>query len=123
MKKKRKVITKKGKGKTPDTPINEVEKTEFPGYPSYPAVEDIYIQHKEEMDIDPEQPSRMKVPIEIQDNRKKKNLEDEPYGGDLDIPGAELDDDMEDIGSEDEENNYYSLGGENHHDLEENKDD
>jgi len=30
---------------------------------------------------------------------------------DLDIPGAELDDENEEIGSEDEENNYYSLGG------------
>ncbi len=29
----------------------------------------------------------------------------------LDVPGSELDDDMEDIGEEDEENNYYSLGG------------
>lgn len=28
----------------------------------------------------------------------------------LDVPGAELDDDMEAIGSEDEENNYYSRG-------------
>jgi hypothetical protein len=40
-------------------------------------------------------------------------------GDDLDIPGAELDDDMEEIGSEDEENNSYSLGGDNHNDLEE----
>ena len=40
-------------------------------------------------------------------------------GNDLDIPGAELDDLQEDIGSEDEENNYYSLGGEDHLDLEE----
>jgi hypothetical protein len=31
-------------------------------------------------------------------------------GDDLDVPGAELDDDQEDIGSEDEENNYYSRG-------------
>lgn len=30
-------------------------------------------------------------------------------GNDLDIPGAELDDDNEDIGEEDEENNDYSL--------------
>lgn len=37
----------------------------------------------------------------------------------LDIPGAELDDEMEMIGEEDEENNYYSLGGDNHEDLEE----
>ncbi|MCA0396994.1 MAG: hypothetical protein LCH51_06290 [Bacteroidetes bacterium] len=34
-------------------------------------------------------------------------------GDDLDIPGTDLDDDMEDIGEEDEENNYYSLGGDN----------
>jgi len=32
-------------------------------------------------------------------------------GEDLDIPGTELDDENEKIGSEDEENNYYSLGG------------
>jgi hypothetical protein len=32
-------------------------------------------------------------------------------GGDLDVPGAELDDANEAIGSEDEENNNYSLGG------------
>jgi hypothetical protein len=28
---------------------------------------------------------------------------------------------LEDIGSEDEENNYYSLGGDDHNDLEENQ--
>jgi hypothetical protein len=42
-------------------------------------------------------------------------LRNRPYAdiagdAELDIPGAELDDDSEDIGSEDEENNYYSLG-------------
>jgi hypothetical protein len=40
-------------------------------------------------------------------------------GEDLDVPGAELDDEQESIGSEDEENNGYSLGGENHENLEE----
>jgi hypothetical protein len=39
----------------------------------------------------------------------------------LDIPGAELDDEMEMIGEEDEENNYYSLGGDDHDDLEEDR--
>ena len=29
----------------------------------------------------------------------------------IDVPGAELDDDNEELGEEDEENNYYSLGG------------
>jgi hypothetical protein len=40
-------------------------------------------------------------------------------GEDLDAPGAEIDDANEEIGEEDEENNYYSLGGDNHDDLEE----
>jgi len=40
----------------------------------------------------------------------KSNFE----GESLDVPGSELDDQQESIGSEDEENNYYSLGGDNH---------
>jgi hypothetical protein len=40
-------------------------------------------------------------------------------GEDLDIPGTSEDDPQEDIGSEDEENNSYSLGGDGHSDLEE----
>ncbi|MDQ2719121.1 MAG: hypothetical protein M3Z26_05100 [Bacteroidota bacterium] len=39
----------------------------------------------------------------------KKNL----TASDLDIPGADLDDDDEKIGEEDEENNDYSLGADN----------
>lgn len=35
-------------------------------------------------------------------------------GEDLDVPGAELDDAQEKRGAEDEENNYYSLGGDRH---------
>ena len=42
-------------------------------------------------------------------------------GDDLDVPGSELDDADEKIGEEDEENNYYSLGGDDHDDLEEDK--
>ena len=41
-------------------------------------------------------------------------------GTDLDVPGAELDDEQEKIGSEDEENNYYSIGGDDHSILDEN---
>jgi hypothetical protein len=41
------------------------------------------------------------------------------FGGeDLDVPGAELDDENEAIGEEDEENNSYSLGGDRHDDTE-----
>jgi hypothetical protein len=42
-------------------------------------------------------------------------------GSDLDVPGSDLDDAQEEVGSEDEENNYYSLGGDK--DLDERHDD
>ena len=42
-------------------------------------------------------------------------------GSDLDVPGSELDDENEAIGSEDEENNSYSLGGDGHEDNMEGK--
>ena len=40
-------------------------------------------------------------------------------GSDLDVPGSEADDGEEGNGKEDEENNFYSLGGDNHNNLEE----
>jgi hypothetical protein len=40
-------------------------------------------------------------------------------GDDLDVPGVELDDEAEKIGSEDEENNSYSIGGDAHNKLDE----
>ena len=42
-------------------------------------------------------------------------------GDDLDVPGSEADDAAEATGSEDEENNSYSLGGDRHEDLEEDR--
>jgi hypothetical protein len=38
-------------------------------------------------------------------------------GTDLDVPGTEDDDEDEKIGEEDEENNTYSLGGDNHDEI------
>lgn len=49
------------------------------------------------------------------------SLIDDVAGGDLDVPGSSDDDADELIGEEDEENNFYSLGGENHEGQEENK--
>ena len=48
-----------------------------------------------------------------------EQVEQQMIGSELDVPGSELDDENEIIGSEDEENNYYSLGGDNHENLEE----
>ena len=38
-----------------------------------------------------------------------------------DATSSELDDADESVGEEDEENNYYSLGGDDHNDLEEDR--
>ena len=63
-----------------------------------------------------------KVPVEINTTGiiNEKDFNQDKSGSDLDVPGSELDDEQEKIGNEDEENNYYSLGGDDHNDLEEN---
>ena len=52
-------------------------------------------------------------------NRVKLDNPDSGDDDDLDVPGSELDDENENLGEEDEENNYYSLGGDRHDSLEE----
>ena len=89
------------------------------GYPLYPVSEDIYAQGIKEENINPEDVTANKQPNVDADANNEGSFDEDVSGGDLDIPGAELDDDLENIGAEDEENNYYSLGGDNHLDLEE----
>jgi len=102
--------------------INE-EKNPLQGYPIYPANEDIYSKYEEEKDIDPEDISKIKALNENDkdESSRGKGLNDDISGRDLDIPGSELDDKMEEIGSEDEENNFYSIGGDGHDNLDEDK--
>lgn len=50
---------------------------------------------------------------------KHRNRPVDFTGEDLDVPGTELDDDQEEKGSEDEENNIYSLGGDEKNNLDE----
>ena len=96
----------------------------LPGYPSYPVSEDIYSQCKEEEEINPEEIEHKKSIAlgDGSDDFNIKDFENHMSGDDLDVPGSELDDAQESIGSEDEENNYYSLGGDDHDNLDENKD-
>lgn len=96
---------------------------EVDGYPAYPASDDIYNKLHEEKNINPEDITRLKENNKkIKDGRNnEKDFDEDISGDDLDVPGAELDDENEAIGSEDEENNYYSIGGDNHNDLEEDK--
>ncbi|MBK8521243.1 MAG: hypothetical protein WAT20_03430 [Ferruginibacter sp.] len=89
--------------------------------PVYPPGDDIYNKNKKEEDIEPEDILKNKAPNSTENGSNEKDFEDDVSGEDLDIPGAELDDKDEAIGSEDEENNHYSLGGDNYNDLEEDK--
>ena len=83
----------------------------------YPSSEDIYNQNKKEEVTDPQNITTIKELNEDADTNE--NLS----GNGLDIPGSELDDNQEVIGNEDEENNYYSLGGDDHNDLDEDQGD
>ena len=94
------------------------EENDLQGYPIYPDDEDIYRNFREEGEINPEDTSKTKEP-NSNNSLRRENLDDEYNENDLDIPGAELDDHQKDIGNEDEENNYYSLGGDDHISLEE----
>ncbi len=108
--------------------ISEYSKThlkknnsDFEGYPLYPPSEDIYSKGKKEMNLNPEDLSKTKTLKKAGNRANEKDFEDDMSGSDLDVPGSELDDQQESVGSEDEENNYYSLGGDNHNNLDEDK--
>jgi hypothetical protein len=107
-----------------DTMKANDEKDHLKEYPLYPDNEDIYNKFKKEENMDPEDISKAKksgrVEKEVSDIDEEFN--ENVSGSDLDIPGSELDDEQEMIGSEDEENNYYSIGGDDHNDLDEDKD-
>lgn len=93
------------------------------GYPPYPVEEDIYNKFQEETEIDPEEISVNKVSDEKDEagNNIGIHPDSNRSGRNLDVPGSEMDDKQEDIGNEDEENNYYSLGGDGHSYLDENQ--
>jgi len=75
---------------------------------TYPPNEDIFRKSRKEKLLEPEDPV-----LKIIGDHKVGDVG-------LDVPGSELDDADEAIGNEDEENNYYSLGGDEHDDLDEN---
>jgi hypothetical protein len=106
-----------GKDKTNNkTPPSQPDENDaLPDYPLYPPEDDIYNRDKKE-DLDPDiQINELTEKIRKQNER---DFDNEIPGSDLDVPGSELDDDQENVGSEDEENNYYSLGEDNGNDLE-----
>lgn len=101
---------------------NKEDKNKVPDSLLYPPSEDIYSKFHKEREIDPEDISNAKEVVEINNVRElnEKDFEEDVSGGDLDVPGSEFDDELEDVGSEDEENNHYSIGGDDHSNLDEN---
>lgn len=86
----------------------------------YPSSEDIYSKSEKVDEIDTDDLSGIKKTPQLKkETRNELDFTGDQSGDDLDIPGADLDDEDEATGSEDEENNYYSLGGDEHNDLEE----
>lgn len=76
----------------------------------YPAKDDIYNQEEKINGINPEK-INTEEDIEPKEGSNENILpidKENKLGDDLDVPGSELDDQQEEIGSEDEENNYYS---------------
>jgi hypothetical protein len=100
------------------TRVKPGKKGNLPGYPLYPANDDIFSKSTEEKDVNPEDTSQKKEPGEQNEagSNNEKDFSDDMSGSDLDVPGSELDDEQERGGNEDEENNLYSLGGDNHDD-------
>ena len=95
------------------------------GYPFYPESEDIYNKGQDDSDIDPEDISKSEESTDSEEVLAIDETDDisDESNSDLDVPGSELDDNQEEVGSEDEENNYYSIGGDDHEDLDEDKED
>ncbi len=57
---------------------------DFPGYPLYPATDDIYGKLKEEMEIDPENPTLTKSKNDDASLKlNAKDFKDDVTGGDL----------------------------------------
>ena len=107
----------------PDKQAGEEKQKATPGYPLYPESEDIYMKYQKKTIPTSEDIAKLLESNEnekIQINNENDSVGEIP-GNDLDIPGSELDDQQENIGNEDEENNYYSLGGDDHDDLDEYK--
>jgi hypothetical protein len=103
--------------RTKKSPEEEAGQPKVYGDPVYSSNDDIYSKgEKVTLDDQGEGVEAAKSAKGAKGAAKKTSA-----GEDLDVPGSELDDADEQIGEEDEENNYYSLGGDDHDDLEEDK--
>jgi hypothetical protein len=97
--------------------VGNQEKDELEGYPLYPEEEDIFLKGKRNRKLNPDDVLNFTLP---EKPGNKKNPNENSVSEDLDLLEVEPDEEVQ-LGIEDEENNYYSLGGDDHIDLEENQ--
>ncbi len=100
----------------PSPKSDKKQPDELPGYPIYPPGEDVFSQWRNDRETAIEDAPEIDLPLEknLPERRNSPDFTDDVAGGnelgsELDVPGSELDDAQEKIGSEDEENNFYSL--------------
>ena len=105
--------------KVPEMPLADKDISNFSEDMLYPPSQDIYNHSKKADDIDPDDVTEIKPENAAATGENEMDFEEDISGDDLDVPGSEIDDEQEAIGNEDEENNFYSLGGDNHNNLEE----
>jgi hypothetical protein len=99
--------------------IKDVAMDAFLGYPPYPVSEDVYNQLVEEQEVDPDDVATKKAPVYSEEEELEPGDHANKAATFLDVPGSELDDAQENIGNEDEENNFYSLGNNEQDDQDE----
>ena len=107
------------KKKESNSPDNTKGKDEIPDSLKYPAEEDMYSKGIRTGNTIIEENTDFETGYHGADTIEELNFRKKHESGELDVPGSEEDDKAEEIGAEDEENNYYSLGGDNHENLEE----
>jgi len=93
------------------------ENNEPEGYPLYPETEDIYNRFKKDRSLDPEDITKING-FEVVGKTTEKDFTDDFTRSNLDIQGVDVNDSEEIVEIEDEEIDYFSLGGEDHTDLE-----
>ncbi|MFI5263364.1 MAG: hypothetical protein ACHQM6_02485 [Candidatus Kapaibacterium sp.] len=94
------------------------DNSKLPGYPIYPADQDIYSREEKEPNLNPDDNSEI-TNVEPGTKWNEEDYDSTLSGDDLDVPGSETSGQEETPGKEDEENSYYSLGGDDHDDLDE----
>ncbi len=99
--------------------VNKQEDEDASAYPLYPAADDIYNRSKNKGELSHDSNTKIAEKIDLPDDWHDHEFETDAAQSKLDVPGSDLDDKDEKIGEEDEENNYYSLGGDDHNDLDE----